>query len=263
VAVIGGGNTAVEEALYLANIASHVTLVHRRDRLRSEKILQDKLFAKEQAGKVTIRWNCTLDEVLGDAVRGNRHAHSQQAHRTTEDLPLMGVFIAIGHRPNTELFAGQLEMEGGYLLTQWRTPGQFHGDLGRRRLCRRRRAGPHLPPGLHLGRQWLHGGARCRALPRQPRPGRLRGGGASQRSEALDMRAEGHRDAMLAMNHRIDPMPEDRGRVSRRRRRCDAAAQARSRQPRTARNQARDRGSARLDEAAVIAEMLHAPLGHR
>ena len=118
VAVIGGGNTAVEEALYLANIASHVTLVHRRDKLRSEKILQDKLFAKEKAGKVSIRWNCTLEEVLGDhsGVTGMRIR--DKLTDSAEDIPLMGVFIAIGHRPNTELFTGQLEMEGGYLITQ-------------------------------------------------------------------------------------------------------------------------------------------------
>ncbi|TLD44481.1 MAG: Glucosaminate ammonia-lyase [Accumulibacter sp.] len=117
VAVIGGGNTAVEEALYLANIASHVTLVHRRDKLRSEKILQDKLFARESSGKVTIRWNCTLDEVLGDQSGVTGIRIRSKLTNETEDLPVMGVFIAIGHRPNTELFAGQLAMEGGYLLT--------------------------------------------------------------------------------------------------------------------------------------------------
>ncbi|MCP5228966.1 thioredoxin-disulfide reductase [Accumulibacter sp.] len=118
VAVIGGGNTAVEEALYLANIASHVTLVHRRDKLRSEKILQDKLFAKEKAGKVSIRWNCTLEEVLGDqsGVTGMRIRN--KLTDSSEDIALMGVFIAIGHKPNTDLFVGQLDMEGGYLITQ-------------------------------------------------------------------------------------------------------------------------------------------------
>ncbi|MQM29640.1 MAG: thioredoxin-disulfide reductase [Candidatus Accumulibacter phosphatis] len=118
VAVIGGGNTAVEEALYLANIASHVTLVHRRDKLRSEKILQDKLFAKEKAGKVSIRWNCTLEEVLGDQSGVTGMRIRDKLTGSAEDIPLMGVFIAIGHQPNTELFAGQLEMEGGYLITQ-------------------------------------------------------------------------------------------------------------------------------------------------
>lgn len=118
VAVIGGGNTAVEEALYLANIASHVTVVHRRDKLRSEKILQDKLFEKEKAGKVTIKWNSTLDEVLGDktGVTGMRVKNTSSG--ASEDIPLTGVFIAIGHKPNTDLFAGQLEMDGGYLVTQ-------------------------------------------------------------------------------------------------------------------------------------------------
>ncbi len=118
VAVIGGGNTAVEEALYLANIASHVTLVHRRDKLRSEKIMQDKLFEKEKAGKVTIKWNNTLDEILGDAsgVTGMRlkNVHSG----AVEDVPLEGVFIAIGHKPNTDIFAGQLELDKGYIVTQ-------------------------------------------------------------------------------------------------------------------------------------------------
>jgi len=118
VAVIGGGNTAVEEALYLANIASHVTVVHRRDKFRGEKILQDHLFEKEKAGKVTIKWNCVLDEVLGDktGVTGMRIKNVQTG--ASEDIPLMGVFIAIGHRPNTEIFAGQLEMENGYIITE-------------------------------------------------------------------------------------------------------------------------------------------------
>ncbi len=118
VAVIGGGNTAVEEALYLANIASHVTVVHRRDKFRSEKILQDKLFEKEKAGKVTIKWNSTLDEVLGDKSGVTGMRVKNVATGATEEVPLMGVFIAIGHKPNTELFVGQLEMDGGYLVTQ-------------------------------------------------------------------------------------------------------------------------------------------------
>ena len=117
VAVIGGGNTAVEEALYLANIASHVTVVHRRNKFRSEKILQDKLFEKEAAGKVTIKWDSTLDEVLGDKT-GVTGMRVKNASGATEDIPLMGVFIAIGHKPNTDLFTGQLEMDGGYLITE-------------------------------------------------------------------------------------------------------------------------------------------------
>ena len=118
VAVVGGGNTAVEEALYLANIASHVTVVHRRNKFRGEKILQDKLFEKEKAGKVTIKWDHTLDEVLGDksGVTGMRIKSVKTG--TTEDIALMGVFIAIGHKPNTDLFDGQLDMEGGYIVTQ-------------------------------------------------------------------------------------------------------------------------------------------------
>jgi thioredoxin reductase (NADPH) len=118
VAVIGGGNTAVEEALYLSNIASHVTVVHRRNKFRGEKILQDKLFEKEKAGKVTIKWDHTLDEVLGDksGVTGMRIKSVKSG--ATEDIALMGVFIAIGHKPNTDLFESQLDMEGGYIVTQ-------------------------------------------------------------------------------------------------------------------------------------------------
>ncbi len=118
VAVIGGGNTAVEEALYLANIASHVTVVHRRDKFRSEKILQDKLLARAAEGKVTIKWDSVLEEVLGDptGVTGMRIKDVKSG--ASEDISLMGVFIAIGHKPNTDLFVGQLEMENGYLVTQ-------------------------------------------------------------------------------------------------------------------------------------------------
>jgi thioredoxin reductase (NADPH) len=118
VAVVGGGNTAVEEALYLANIASHVTVVHRRERFRAEKILQDKLFAREREGKVTIEWNHTLDEVLGDksGVTGMRLKSATDG--ATKERSLSGVFIAIGHRPNTEIFEGQLEMKNGYIVTK-------------------------------------------------------------------------------------------------------------------------------------------------
>jgi thioredoxin reductase (NADPH) len=115
VAVIGGGNTAVEEALYLSNIAKEVHLVHRRDKLRSEKILQDKLFDKAANGNVRLHWNQTLDEVLGDqsGVTGVRLKSAMDD--STQELPLAGVFIAIGHKPNTELFVGQLDMHDGYL----------------------------------------------------------------------------------------------------------------------------------------------------
>jgi thioredoxin reductase (NADPH) len=115
VAVIGGGNTAVEEALYLSNIASHVTLVHRRDELRSEKILRDRLFKKEAEGVVTIAWDSVLDEVLGDdsGVTGMRIKNVKDD--TTKDIELQGVFVAIGHKPNTAIFDGQLEMQNGYI----------------------------------------------------------------------------------------------------------------------------------------------------
>jgi thioredoxin reductase (NADPH) len=118
VAVVGGGNTAVEEALYLANIASHVTLIHRREKFKAEKIMQDKLFEKEKAGKITILYNCALDEVLGDdsGVTGLRVKNVQTG--VMQNVDVFGVFIAIGHKPNTDIFAGQLEMEGGYLVTE-------------------------------------------------------------------------------------------------------------------------------------------------
>lgn len=116
VAVIGGGNTAVEEALYLSNIAKEVVVVHRRDQLRSEKILQDKLLEKAENGNITMEWNHTLDEVLGDdmGVTGMRIKNTQTGE--TKDIDLQGVFIAIGHTPNTGLFEGQLEMNNGYIV---------------------------------------------------------------------------------------------------------------------------------------------------
>lgn len=118
VAVIGGGNTAVEEALYLSNIAEQVTLVHRRDSLRAEKILQNHLFEKEKAGKIIIEWNHVLDEILGNqqGVTGMRLRHTLSG--ATKDIDLTGVFIAIGHRPNTDIFSGQLEMNNGYITVQ-------------------------------------------------------------------------------------------------------------------------------------------------
>ncbi|MEW5786906.1 MAG: thioredoxin-disulfide reductase [Pseudomonadota bacterium] len=119
VAVIGGGNTAVEEALYLANIASHVTLVHRRDVFKAEKIMVEKLMEKVKEGKITLELNSVLDEVLGDksGVTGMRLKSAQDG--STKDLQLTGIFIAIGHKPNTDIFKGQLEMdERGYLITQ-------------------------------------------------------------------------------------------------------------------------------------------------
>ncbi len=118
VAVVGGGNTAVEEALYLSNIASEVYLIHRRDTLRSEKILQERLFEKAENGNVTILWNHTLEEVLGDdsGVTGVRIKST--VDDGTRDVDLSGVFIAIGHKPNTDLFQGQLEMHNGYIIVK-------------------------------------------------------------------------------------------------------------------------------------------------
>ncbi len=139
VAVVGGGNTAVEEALYLSNLCSHVTLVHRRDSLRAEKILQKKLFEKVEEGKVSIQWDHVLDEVLGDdsGVTGINIKHAQNGELNKLDVD--GVFIAIGHIPNSELFQGQLEMKDGYLkinsglggnATQTSVPGVFAaGDI--------------------------------------------------------------------------------------------------------------------------------------
>ncbi|QHC96513.1 thioredoxin-disulfide reductase [Pseudomonas sp. R84] len=123
VAVVGGGNTAVEEALYLSNIAKEVHLIHRRDKLRSEKILQDKLFEKAANGNVRLHWNQNLDEVLGDA-SGVTGARLRDSHTgETAELALAGVFIAIGHKPNTDLFQGQLPMRDGYLLVKGGSDG--------------------------------------------------------------------------------------------------------------------------------------------
>jgi len=139
VAVIGGGNTAVEEALYLSNIASHVTLVHRRDSLRAEKILQDKLFERAEAGKITLVWDHVLEEVLGDdmGVTGMQIAHAKSGEKQKIDVD--GVFIAIGHTPNSDIFRNQLEMHDGYVkirsgtsgnVTETSVPGVFAaGDI--------------------------------------------------------------------------------------------------------------------------------------
>ena len=124
VCVVGGGNTAVEEALYLSNIAKHVTVIHRRDKFRAEKILRDRLLAKAKDGNVTILWNHQLDEVLGDktGVLGVRVKSTVDGK--TQDLTLKGCFIAIGHKPNTDIFEGQLEMVNGYIITK----GGLQGD---------------------------------------------------------------------------------------------------------------------------------------
>jgi len=116
VAVIGGGNTAVEEALYLSNIAAEVTLVHRRDSLRSEKILQDKLFEKAKNGNVKIEWNHSVKEVVGDDMGVNGVVIESMIDGSTKQLDVFGMFVAIGHKPNTDLFKGQLEMKDGYLI---------------------------------------------------------------------------------------------------------------------------------------------------
>lgn len=123
VAVIGGGNTAVEEALYLSNIASEVVLVHRRDKLRSEKVLQDRLFTREKEGKVKILWNHTLEEIVGDTSGVTGMRVKSVNDDTVGRVDLSGVFIAIGHKPNTDIFAGQLEMRDGYLTIRSGTDG--------------------------------------------------------------------------------------------------------------------------------------------
>jgi len=139
VAVLGGGNTAVEEALYLSNICSEVTLIHRRDELRAEKMLQDKLFEKEKTGNITIEWSHNLDEVLGDDAGVTGVRIKSTADGATKDLSVDGVFIAIGHKPNTDIFADKLAMKDGYLTiaggmagnaTETSVPGVFAaGDV--------------------------------------------------------------------------------------------------------------------------------------
>lgn len=125
VAVVGGGNTAVEEALYLANIANKVTLVHRRDKFKAEAIMVDKLMTSVAEGKIELQLNHTLDEVLGDntGVTGMRVKSTLDG--SSKEIALKGIFIAIGHKPNTDIFAGQLEMEGGYIITQAGRNGNF------------------------------------------------------------------------------------------------------------------------------------------
>ncbi|MFW2058070.1 thioredoxin-disulfide reductase [Acinetobacter haemolyticus] len=123
VMVVGGGNTAVEEALYLSNIAAHVTLVHRRDSLRSEKILQDHLFAKEKEGKISIIWNHQVDEVLGDKTGVTSVRIKSTQDSSTQDIPVQGLFVAIGHKPNTGMFEGQLNLRDGYIQVHSGTAG--------------------------------------------------------------------------------------------------------------------------------------------
>mgnify|MGYP003601185259 FL=1 len=123
VMVVGGGNTAVEEALYLSNIASHVTLVHRRDTLRSEKILQDHLFAKEKEGKISIIWNHQVEEVLGDNTGVTAVRLQSTKDESTQYVDVTGLFVAIGHKPNSEMFDGQLQLRDGYIQVQSGTAG--------------------------------------------------------------------------------------------------------------------------------------------
>ena len=180
--MVGGGNTAVEEALYLTHHASKVTLVHRRDSFRAEKILQDRLFKNP---KVTVLWDNTLQEILGEAkpaplVQGVRVKNVKTG--IEKELATDGVFIAIGHSPNTELFKGKLAMDSeGYLITK---PDSTATDV-EGRLRRGRRAGQDLPSGRHGGRHRLHGGARggeMAGAPRSaPRASRGVSGGADRR----------------------------------------------------------------------------------
>ncbi len=123
VVVVGGGNTAVEEALYLSNIAKHVTVVHRRDRFRAEAILVDKLVAKTRGGNVSVIWDHVLDEVLGDASGVNAVRVKHKVTGATRDLPVHGLFVAIGHSPNTQIFEGQLDMANGYVKVKSGTEG--------------------------------------------------------------------------------------------------------------------------------------------
>ncbi len=123
VMVVGGGNTAVEEALYLSNIASHVTLVHRRDKVKSEKILQDLLFEREKEGKISILWNNQVDEILGDDAGVTNVRLKSTADGSAKNVDVQGVFIAIGHKPNTAMFEGQLKLHNGYIVVNSGTQG--------------------------------------------------------------------------------------------------------------------------------------------
>jgi len=198
--VVGGGNTAVEETLYLSNLAEHVTLIHRRDRLRAEKILQDRLLERARAGKVSLVWHHSVDEILGD----DSGVHSVRIRSTINDMPrdiaVTGIFIAIGHTPNTELFRGQLEMRGGYLSVHGGADGNATATSLPGVFCGRRRRRSHLPSGGHLGRFGLHGGARCRPLPRAVRsPARLTHAQGVLRASADPAPHPGERDSRRGM----------------------------------------------------------------
>ena len=166
-AVIGGGNTAVEEALYLSNIASHVSVVHRRDQFRAEKILGNRLIAKTENENVTILWDHVLEEVLGDGngVTSVRLKHVK--NREAREVETQGVFIAIGHTPNTGIFDGQLDMEGGYIVLHAGASGMATATSVEGVFRRGRRGRSHLPAGRHLGRIGLHGSAGCGEVSRR------------------------------------------------------------------------------------------------
>ena len=166
VCVVGGGNTAVEEALYLSNIASKVYLVHRRDKFRAEAILVDKLMDKVAAGKIELQAVHDAGRGAGRRQRRDRRAPEEHAGPAPPtSWRCKGCFIAIGHQPNTDIFEGQLEMKDGYIVTRTGPAGLRDHDQRAGRVRRRRRAGPRLPPGHHQRRHRLHGGAGCAALP--------------------------------------------------------------------------------------------------
>ena len=228
VAVVGGGNTAVEEALYLSNIATKVTLIHRRDKFRAEPILVDHLMDKVKEGRIELRLHSALDEVLGDdsGVTGARVRNI--ASGATQDLALQGVFIAIGHRPNTDIFAGQLDMVNGYIVTQ--SGLVRHGDRDERagRVRGRGRAGSRVPAGHHQCRHRLHGGTRRTALSREPaardRHGRRSVGGLSPRANCRWRPAVAARIKDLAA---LAPLRDELNRAARERE-AEAAARQRA-----------------------------------
>lgn len=165
VAVVGGGNAAVEEALYLANIASKVTLIHRRDTFRAEPILIDQLMDEVKAGRIELALRREVDEILGDGKSVTGVRLKSTAGEAPVEVPLEGVFIAIGHKPNTTIFEGKLELSNGYIVTR----GTGHTTASATSVegcfrCRRR-SGSGLPSGGHLRSGRLHGGAGCTALP--------------------------------------------------------------------------------------------------
>ncbi|SQC64388.1 thioredoxin reductase [Klebsiella pneumoniae] len=168
VAVIGGGNTAVEEALYLSNIASEVHLIHRRDSFRAEKILIKRLMDKVASGNIVLHTDRTLEEVTGDqmGVSGLRLRDTKNSDNV-ESLEVAGLFVAIGHSPNTAIFEGQLELENGYIKVQSGIHGNATPDQHPGRVRRRRCHGPYLSSGHHFCGHRLHGGAGCGALPRR------------------------------------------------------------------------------------------------